>query len=156
MAKAFLGLGTNLGNKEENIQTAVNLLQERAGKITALSDRIETEPWGFQSKETFLNAAVAIETALSPRELLEVTQAIEREMGRTTKSNGTYEDRIIDIDILFYDQQVVKEKGLKIPHPLLQERLFVLTPLAEIAPDLEHPVLKKTIMQLLTEVEKTQ
>lgn len=148
MALVYLGLGTNIGNKRKNMVTAAALLAERAGDVLSLSSFYETEPWGFASENTFLNAALELETTYSPLELLHLTQQIEREMGRTQKSNGAYHDRIIDIDILLYGNEVVHHEDLVVPHPLMQQRLFVMQPLAEIAPSLVHPVLQKTMYNL--------
>ena len=138
MAIAYLALGTNIGNKRRNMITAAALLAERVGDVLALSGFYETEPWGFQSENTFLNAALQLDTSLSPLELLKATQEIEIEMGRTQKSNGAYHDRIIDIDILLYDNLVLQTPELTLPHPLMHERLFVMEPLAEIAPNVIH------------------
>lgn len=149
MVIAYLALGTNIGNKRRNMITAAALLAERVGDVLALSGFYETEPWGFQSENTFLNAALQLETALSPLELLKATQEIEIEMGRTQKSNGAYHDRIIDIDILLYDDLVMQTPELTLPHPLMHERLFVMEPLAEIAPNVIHPVFKKPVISLL-------
>lgn len=149
MAIAYLALGTNIGNKRRNMITAAALLAERVGDVLALSGFYETEPWGFQSENTFLNAALQLETSLSPLELLKATQEIEIEMGRTQKSNGAYHDRIIDIDILLYDDLVLQTPELTLPHPLMHERLFVMEPLAEIAPNVIHPVFKKPVISLL-------
>lgn len=149
MAIAYLALGTNIGNKRRNMITAAALLAERVGDVLALSSFYETEPWGFQSENTFLNAALQLETSLSPLELLKTTQEIEIEMGRTQKSNGAYHDRIIDIDILLYDDLVLQTPELTLPHPLMHERLFVMEPLAEIAPNVIHPVFKKPVISLL-------
>lgn len=148
MATLYLGLGSNIGDKKNNMITAVARLAERVGAISALSSLYETAPWGFESANTFINAAVIMETSLSPDELLHITQQIESEMGRTQKSNGAYHDRIIDIDILMYDQLVIQTPKLTLPHPLMQERLFVLEPLAEIAPETIHPALNKTFDEL--------
>ena len=149
MAIAYLALGTNIGNKRRNMITAAALLAERVGDVLALSGFYETEPWGFQSEYTFLNAALQLDTSLSPLELLKATQEIEIEMGRTQKSNGAYHDRIIDIDILLYDNLVLQTPELTLPHPLMHERLFVMEPLAEIAPNVIHPVFKKPVISLL-------
>ena len=149
MAIAYLALGTNIGNKRRNMITAAALLAERVGDVLALSGFYETEPWGFQSENTFLNAALQLDTSLSPLELLKATQEIEIEMGRTQKSNGAYHDRIIDIDILLYEDLVLQTPELTLPHPLMHERLFVMEPLAEIAPNVIHPVFKKTVISLL-------
>ncbi len=148
MALVYLGLGTNIGNKRKNMVTAAALLAERAGDVLSLSSFYETEPWGFASENTFLNAALELETDCSPMELLRLTQQIEREMGRTQKSDGSYHDRIIDIDILLYGNEVVHHEDLVVPHPLMQQRLFVMQPLAEIAPSLVHPVLQKSMYDL--------
>ena len=149
MAIAYLALGTNIGNKRRNMITAAALLAERVGDVLALSGFYETEPWGFQSENTFLNAALQLDTSLSPLELLKATQEIEIEMGRTQKSNGAYHDRIIDIDILLYDNLVLQTPELTLLHPLMHERLFVMEPLAEIAPNVIHPVFKKPVISLL-------
>lgn len=155
MASVYLGLGTNIGNKRKNMVTAAALLAERAGDVLSLSSFYETEPWGFDSENTFLNAALELETSCSPMELLHQSQQIEREMGRTQKSDGSYHDRIIDIDILLYGNEIIHTEELVVPHPLMQQRLFVMQPLAEIAPSLVHPVLQKSMyelyMELLTE-----
>lgn len=133
MSIVYLGLGSNLGNKEQHITTAVKHLEQRVGKVRRLSSLLKTEPWGFTSPHSFVNAAVSIDTRLSPHEVLEATQQIERDMGREQKSmNGEYHDRIIDIDILLYDDMEVNEKDLTIPHPLMHQRDFVMIPLREI------------------------
>lgn len=129
--------------------TAAALLAERVGDVLALSGFYETEPWGFQSAHTFLNAALQLETALSPLELLKATQQIELEMGRTEKSNGVYHDRIIDIDILLYDDLILQTPELTLPHPLMHERQFVMEPLSEIAPNVIHPVFGKSVISLM-------
>ena len=148
MAITYLGLGTNIGNKRHNLITAAALLAERVGDVLALSGFYETEPWGFESNNWFLNAAVKLNTDYSPQELLVVTQQIEKELGRTEKSNGTYHDRVIDIDILLYDDEVLQTPELVLPHPLMHERKFVMEPLAEIAPFVQHPIFKESIMDL--------
>lgn len=150
MAEVYVSLGTNLGDKDNNLRTAVRLMQERIGKVISLSSFYETAPWGFQSEHSFLNAAACIETRLSPEQLLLVTQQIERELGRTQKSSGNaYKDRLIDIDLLMYDDLQIHANQLVLPHPLMTERRFVLEPLAEIAPETIHPVTGKTIRELL-------
>ena len=149
MATVYLGLGTNLGNKEANLRTAIYKLQERIGKQFSLSSFYETAPWGFESDHSFLNAAIGLETSLSPIEILHITQEIEKELGRTKKSvNGSYSDRLIDIDILLYDTLVLQTPELTIPHPLMTERDFVMKPLIEIAGNVIHPILKKRIMTI--------
>jgi 2-amino-4-hydroxy-6-hydroxymethyldihydropteridine diphosphokinase len=140
----YLSLGTNLGDKEHNLLSAITEIERRIGPVRAQSAFLFTEPWGFESENTFLNAAVCVETELSPNALLRVTQQIERDMGRTEKStiNGqqstvTYHDRIIDIDILLYDDLHINTPKLTIPHPHMYERDFVLIPLREILPQKE-------------------
>ena len=147
----YLGLGTNLGNKEQNLRMAVQKIEERIGEIVSLSAFYVTAPWGFASDNSFLNAVVCVETSLRPLEVLKETQAIERELGRTRKSiDGAYSDRLIDIDLLLYSDTIMDEEGLTLPHPLMTERRFVMEPLAEIAPDVMHPVLHKTMKELFT------
>ena len=135
----YLSLGTNLGDKEHNLVSAITEIERRIGPIRAQSAFLATEPWGFESPNTFLNAAIRVETELSPHALLKVTQQIERDMGRTQKSTVNsqlspvnYHDRIIDIDILLYDDLQIHTKKLTIPHPHMYERDFVLIPLKEI------------------------
>ena len=152
MATVYLGLGTNLGNKEANLRTAIHKLQERIGKQVSLSSFYETAPWGFESDHSFLNAAIGLETSLSPIEILHITQEIEKELGRTKKSvNGSYSDRLIDIDILLYDTLVLQTHELTIPHPLMTERDFVMKPLIEIAGNVIHPTRQKTLSELYQE-----
>ena len=149
MATVYLGLGTNLGDKEANLRTAIYKLQERIGKLASLSSFYETAPWGFESDHSFLNAAIGLETSLSPIEILHITQEIEKELGRTKKSvNGSYSDRLIDIDILLYDTLVLQTPELTIPHPLMTERDFVMKPLIEIAGNVIHPTRQKTLSEL--------
>lgn len=151
---AYLSLGTNLGNKEENLRVAMTLIEEQIGSIVSQSALYASAPWGFNSENSFLNNVVAVETHLTPEALLNTTQRIERTLGRTHKSvNGVYADRLIDIDILLYDQQVMHTSTLVLPHPLMHRRLFVLEPLNEIAPTLMHPVLQKEIHTLCNELK---
>ena len=151
----YFSLGTNLGDKEQNLRTAVRKIRKQIGEVVSLSAFYATAPWGFSSDNTFLNAALCAKTALTPLEVLQTTQKIECEMGRTHKSvNAVYSDRVIDIDLLlcFADDGapvLLDVPGLQLPHPLMQERRFVLEPLAEIAPGVVHPVFKKTIQELL-------
>ena len=120
------------------------------GNYTALSTFVETEPWGFDSDNTFLNCVVAFDTTISPTELLDTTEEIERRLGRTTKSTGgVYHDRVIDIDILLYGNETIENPRLTIPHPLMHRRDFVLKPLAEIAPHVIHPTTGKSIEELV-------
>lgn len=131
--KVYMSLGANLGDRKGNIKLAIKQISELIGPVVRQSALIETAPWGFNSANTFINAAVCSETSLSPREVLQATQGIERALGRTTKSiDGQYHDRLIDIDILLYDDLHVNEPGLVIPHPHMNERQFVMQPLSEI------------------------
>jgi 2-amino-4-hydroxy-6-hydroxymethyldihydropteridine diphosphokinase len=150
----YLGLGTNIGNKEENLARAIEKLSLALGTCTAQSPFIESEPWGFESDNSFLNCCAAFDTALSPMEVLDTTERIERELGRSTKSSGgIYHDRIIDIDLLLYGERVINSDRLTIPHPLMHRRDFVLQPLAEIAPNVIHPSTGKSIKTLLEELK---
>ena len=135
--KVYLGIGSNLGNRRAMLRQAIRLIGERVGEVTRQSTFIETEPWGFESANKFLNAVILCETDMTPREVLGTTQQIERDMGRQkivhrTSSNRTYTDRPIDIDILLYDDLTVDEPDLMIPHPLMEQRDFVMMPLKEI------------------------
>lgn len=150
MAEVYLGLGTNLGDKEANLNIAMAEIRKRVGEILSLSAYYITEPWGFDSKNAFLNAVCKISTSLSPLDVLLTTQSIEKDLGRMKKSvNGQYSDRPIDIDILLYDDIVLDSPNLTIPHPLMHKRTFVMEPLSEIAPELVHPVLHKSMKEIL-------
>lgn len=129
----YLGLGTNLGDKQKNLHDAIRMLGNQVGEVEKVSSVIETEPEGFKSDNMFLNAVVKVRTALSPFELLDITQDVEKSLGRKEKSsNGIYHDRVIDIDILLYDDINISTPRLVIPHPRMTQREFVMTPLAEI------------------------
>jgi 2-amino-4-hydroxy-6-hydroxymethyldihydropteridine diphosphokinase len=131
--QVYLSLGSNIGNRRGLIRQAVENLENKVGHVSALSSLHETEPWGFDSPNKFLNACCCCQTTLTPRQVLLATQRIERDLGRTGKSvDGVYQDRVIDIDILLYDDWQIDEPDLKIPHPLMQERAFVMEPLKEI------------------------
>ena len=138
MHQVYLGLGSNIGDRRQCIADAIRLISERVGTVLRQSSLIETEPWGFNSENRFLNGVILCETSLTPRQVLKATQKIERALGRRQKSIGTdtdvlvYHDRPIDIDILLYDDLSVDEPDLKIPHPLMYERDFVMIPLSEI------------------------
>ena len=132
-SKVYFSLGSNLGDKEGNIREAICRIGELIGEVDRQSTLLATEPWGFESDNTFVNAAIRCTTSLSPFEILNITQNIERAMGRTLKSvDGQYHDRIIDIDILIYDDLHITTPQLTLPHPLMKERDFVMIPLKEI------------------------
>ncbi|MFN8290440.1 MAG: 2-amino-4-hydroxy-6-hydroxymethyldihydropteridine diphosphokinase [Chitinophagaceae bacterium] len=149
ISTAYLLTGGNLGNREENLATARNLLHEQCGRIMAASALYETAAWGKEDQPAFLNQALKLETSLSARQLIRRILKLEKWMGRMRDEK--YGPRIIDIDILLFNQEKHNYPLLKVPHPELPNRRFALLPLAEIAPDLVHPVLKKTIAALLKE-----
>ena len=159
MHEVYLGLGSNLGDREQQLRQAVRLVDERVGRVVRQSSFIQTEPWGFQSEHLFLNAAICCLTDKTPREVLQLTQQIERDLGKT-KAHATHHpssilhltssllhltssilhhDRPIDIDILLYDDWKVDEPDLKIPHPLMHQRDFVMIPLKEILTEQTNP-----------------
>lgn len=148
MHKVFLGIGGNIGNKPENFSTVLRFISEELGEIILRSPVYETPPWGFHCDENFWNQVLMVETSLSPEEMLEKIDQIEGWFGRERKP-GEYSSREMDIDILYYDDAVVKTETLVIPHPLIPQRKFVLVPLADIAPGFVHPLLKATSLQLL-------
>ncbi|MCA1758159.1 MAG: 2-amino-4-hydroxy-6-hydroxymethyldihydropteridine diphosphokinase [Bacteroidales bacterium] len=148
MHHVFLGIGGNLGNKHNNLIKVLLLIENELGAIRKKSSVYETPPWGFQAEENFWNMVVEIETGLNPEELLQQIKSIEQEFGRKRRTVN-YTSREMDIDILYFDDLVSENERLKIPHPHIQKRLFVLVPLAEIAPEKSHPVLQKTNRQLL-------
>ena len=155
MAIVYLGLGTNLGDKAANLHAAVHLISGKIGKVISLSSFYATAPWGFESENSFLNAAICVETSLSSLEVLYRTQEIERTLGRTHKSTGgIYHDRIIDIDLLLYNKEIIQTPELTLPHPLMLQRDFVMNPLVEIAPDVVHPVFGKKLSALFFKEKK--
>ena len=153
MTDIFLALGSNIDNRKQHIETAIVLLREKVQDIT-VAPLYETKPRYFEDQQNFLNTVLRGFTDLEPRELLQFTKAVQKEVGRIDRfRNGPRE---IDIDILFYDNVVYKDEELEIPHPRLQERDFVLQPFSDINPDFSHPVLKKTIKELLVTLPERQ
>ena len=153
MVKAYIGIGSNLGNKEENIRKAISLIKGKC-KILKISSLYETEPIGHKEQDWFLNCAIEIGTKLKPQELLEFLLSIEKNLGRVrTIKNGP---RTIDLDILFYGNKTINEDNLIVPHPRLHERLFILEPLKEICPNFVHTVLNKSIDELYSLVDKSE
>ena len=145
--KVFLSLGSNVGDRIHNLSLSRSKLFNEVGKIIYNSKIYESEPWGFKLQDCFLNQIIVIETYLDSKEVLEKILNIEKKLGRIRK--GKWESRIIDIDILFYNNEVINLKDLIIPHPLIQNRNFILIPLNEIAKNYVHPQINKTISQLL-------
>ena len=150
----FLGLGSNLGNRQKNLDLALDLLSQRM-QIKKMSSVYETDPVGNTEQPRFLNLVCQVNTMLAPKELLTLVKGIELKLGRVP-SNTVNAPRIIDIDILLYGDKIMKLKKLTIPHPRLVERAFVLVPLAEIAPDAVHPVFGKTVRELLNAITEKQ
>ena len=151
---AVLLLGTNMGSRETALLTASNLIVQNLGSIQLKSGVYETEPWGNISQAAFLNQALVITTSIPAKELLKGLLQIEETMGRKRKNK--WEPRLIDIDILFFNDDVIHTDSLKVPHPLLQDRRFALTPLNELMPAYRHPVLKRTVRELLSDCKDQQ
>lgn len=150
--RAFISIGSNIGDKEDNLNQAIKLVTLGDDtKLVKSSSYLKTEPWGYEDQEEFLNCVIEVKTILSSRELLEKAQSVENEMKRERLIR--WGPRIIDLDIIFFNDEINNEEDLVIPHPRMEEREFVLSPLNEIAPNMLHPVLKKRIWKLLDEVK---
>lgn len=148
MHKVFLGIGGNLGKKPENFKKVHRFIHNDLGEIVNSSSVYETPPWGFEANESFWNQVLEIDTNYSPSQLLGKIHEIEHRFGRK-RNTKKYSSRQMDIDILYYDDIFMETENLVIPHPLMQKRKFVLVPLAEIAPQLQHPLLRLTTLQML-------
>jgi 2-amino-4-hydroxy-6-hydroxymethyldihydropteridine diphosphokinase len=145
----FISLGSNIGDRNNNLQKAIQLIADEIGQIVKLSSVYETEPWGFESIDNFLNMAIEVASNLAPEEILSKCLEIEQRLGRTRAHGSGYISRTIDIDILFYGDMIINSELLIIPHPHIANRSFVLEPLAEIAPEFTHPVLDKNMKELI-------
>ena len=150
MSKVWIALGSNMGEGRKNLDLAIKMMNERGVLVEKVSTYIETEPYGYTEQDNFVNAVCIAETKLSPRELLEVLLKIELDMGRVRIIK--WGPRIIDLDILSYEDLIIDEEDLKVPHIEIQKRSFVLEPMNEISPDKIHPVFKKTVHQLLLDL----
>lgn len=149
----YLCLGSNMGDRMGQLRKATELISQNIGKVAKKSHFYDTQPWGNTDQDAFLNQVLMINTTLDPRDILKEITMIEREMGRARKETDKWGPRPIDIDILLYGKRIIRDKGLEIPHPEMHKRAFVLVPLMELAPELEHPILKKQIDELFIECE---
>lgn len=154
MAIVYLSLGSNKGDRVGYIQQATGMLNE-TDKISLIrtSAFYETEPWGTNSDNWFVNAVIEIKTSLSPHDLLDVCNSIERQLGRDREAEGYYGARTIDIDIIFYDKEIINDERLIIPHKFFHERAFTMVPMLELAPDFCHPILNESVLQLHEKLE---
>lgn len=155
MGKVFISIGTNLGNKQLNLNHAITQIENHIGFVIQKSSIYETEPWGYASFNNFLNQVIVCETVKSPKVVMHELLEIEKSMGRNREKQG-YQDRVIDLDILLFDEQIIKTNDLTIPHPKMHLRQFILEPLSEIDPHLQHPVLNEPIINLLKVLTKKQ
>jgi len=149
--ESVLSLGSNIGNRMQFLTLAKKAIQKKAGVILKESNIYETEPWGVENQDFYLNQIISLQTKLSPESLLSILQEIEKDLGR--ERLVPFGPRTIDIDILYYCNQILDSKNLKIPHPFIQKRRFILVPLSEILPQMVHPLLNKTNIRLLEELE---
>ncbi len=152
MPKVYLSIGSNLGQRADNCLKAVEAIKKEGISVLKVSGFYRTEPWGYKDQPEFINIAVECFTELPAEDLLDTLKTIEKGLGRT--ETFKWGPRVVDIDILFYGDQVIQTERLKVPHPYIAERDFVLRPLAEIAPELVHPILRKDIRTLLKELNE--
>ncbi len=154
METVYLCLGGNVGDTHDYLNRAIGLIESQIGTIAQSSGIYQSEPWGLECSQWFLNQVVAVETELEPHAVLEHCLQIESELGRTRSGNGNgYEPRTIDIDIIFFGHQIISLPDLQVPHPLMHQRNFVLRPLCDVAADFVHPVFRKTVHQILAECD---
>ena len=146
---AYLSLGSNLGDRRKNLDDCLGMLEKRIGPVSNASGIYETEPWGYDSAHAFYNMCVEVHTHLPPVKLLQELLAIEAMLGRERRIEEGYNDRLIDLDLLFYNREILNTEGLIVPHPRMIERRFVLQPLEEICPEYMHPVHKTSVSALL-------
>lgn len=154
MARVVLLTGGNIGEVRENLRHAEMAVRERIGKVTATSQVKESEAWGFECADRFLNQVLVVETRLEPHKVLDRAQEIEKELGRMRNKNGGYESRTMDVDILYYDDMKMEDVRLTVPHPLIEEREFVLEPLAELMPQYVDPATGLTVAEMLDKIKK--
>lgn len=154
MAVVYFSLGSNVGDRLNSLVKATKLIDKLIGKVIQYSSVVESEPWGFKAETTFLNMVILAHTEFTPHQILDKIFSIETSLGRI-RHGKTYSNRIIDIDILFFNEEQINDDNLVIPHPLLHLRKFVLQPLAEIAPDLIHPVFETSISELLLRLNES-
>jgi len=150
MSTVYIGIGSNLGEREENCLHAIELLTHEGIVVKRRSLMYETEPWGVKDQPRFINMVVEIETEIGPQRLLQILKTIEQRLGRVDISR--WGPRCIDLDIIFYDDIVLMDEGIQIPHPMMHQREFVLRPLSEIAAEQMHPLLKRSVKDLLAEI----
>ncbi|OQX98670.1 MAG: 2-amino-4-hydroxy-6-hydroxymethyldihydropteridine diphosphokinase [Bacteroidetes bacterium 4572_128] len=157
MKKIYILLGGNLGDRAYFLRKSIKEISQKIGKILKKSSIYESKSWGFSSEKNFLNQVILINSNLSPYKLLECSKKIEKKLGRIKKSKDKiYENRTIDIDILFYENEIINDENLQIPHKLLHKRKFTILPLCEIAPKLYHPLLKKNIENILKDCKSNE
>ncbi len=164
MSRVILLVGGNLGDVKQTLQNVQRLVNERIGAVLRCSHRYESEPWGFKSENRFSNQALELSTDLTPHEVLDATQLIERELGRNHAAEAVeraaggerYASRTVDIDIMFYDEEIISDERLTVPHPLMAEREFALVPMAEIARTKRHPATGLTVEQMLESLRKKE
>lgn len=152
-SRVIIGLGSNMGDRLAALGRALTHISQEAGNLCAVSSLWESEPWGFDADEHFYNLVAVLETVMQPQELMQLFRSVEGRMGRTRNKGGRYESRIIDIDILLWEDRIISLPGLEVPHPKIADRRFVLEPLCEVAPDACHPVTGMTSLEMLAGCE---